>query len=147
MDRLQLTDGLHRPGALRKVDNGMARILSVDDSKTVRMMLKRCLRTLKVTMVEASSAEEGLEKLAEEKFDLILLDITMPGIGGVGMVQKIREIGNDTPTIMLTAESGAPLSEAMKEDFVMDFVEKPFKDHQIQAKVVGVLGPDIQRTG
>lgn len=110
-------------------------------------MIKRCLRTLKVTLVEAASAEEGLEKLAEEKFDLILLDITMPGMGGVAMVQKMPEIGNDTPTIMLTAESGGPLAEAMKEEFVMDFVEKPFKDHQIKAKVVGVLGTEIQRTG
>ena len=83
------------------------KILSIDKSKTVRMIVARTLKNHDCTICEASNGEEGLAVAAREKPDVILLDITMPVMDGITMLTKLREDADlkGTPVIMLTAES------------------------------------------
>ena len=72
----------------------MARILTVDDSRSVRMIVVREVQALGYEVQEAEDGEKGLEKLAEGEFDLVILDVTMPVLDGPGMLAKMRERGN-----------------------------------------------------
>ncbi len=117
------------------------KILSVDDSKTIRMIVKRTFTPYDVTIVEASNGEEGLAAATAEKPDLIVLDITMPVMDGVTMLTKLKEDEalKGIPVIMLTAESGRENVAYIAKLGVRDYLVKPFKDDQLIEKVKRVI--------
>lgn len=113
------------------------KILSVDDSKTIRMIVTRSFRAYDCTIVEAANGEEGLAVAAREKPDLIILDITMPVMDGVTMLGKLRENEElkGIPVIMLTAESSRENVTQLAKMGVRDYLVKPFKEDQLLEKV------------
>lgn len=112
-------------------------ILTVDDSRTIRMIVKRSFNSFDCNVVEASNGEEGLAVAAREKPSLIVLDITMPVMDGVTMLQKLRETPelNSIPVVMLTAESGRENVAFIAKLGVRDYLVKPFKEDQLLEKV------------
>lgn len=117
------------------------KILSVDDSKTIRMIVKRTFAPYDCTVLEACNGEEGLAISAAEKPDLIVLDITMPVMDGVTMLSKLKESADlkSIPVIMLTAESGRENVAYIAKLGVRDYLVKPFKDDQLIEKVKRVI--------
>ena len=117
------------------------KILSVDDSKTIRMIVKRTFAPYDVKVVEASNGEEGLAAAAAETPDLIVLDITMPVMDGVAMLTKLKESDalKGIPVIMLTAESGRENVAYIAKLGVRDYLVKPFQDAQLIEKVNRVV--------
>lgn len=117
------------------------KILSVDDSRTIRMIVTRAFAPYDCTVVEAANGEEGLAKAASEKPALIVLDITMPVMDGVTMLTKLKENPElkGIPVIMLTAESGRENVAYIAKLGVRDYLVKPFKDEQLIEKVVRVI--------
>jgi CheY-like chemotaxis protein len=109
------------------------KILTVDDSKMVRMVVGNTFHAFDCQIIGAGDGEEGVEVALREKPDLILLDITMPKLNGIETLTKIRatpEIAA-TPVIMLTAESdGERLGMADKLK-VSGYIAKPFKADQL----------------
>lgn len=118
-----------------------AKILSIDDSKAVRMIVQRAFRPYDCTICEAANGEEGLVVAAREKPELILLDITMPVMDGVTMLAELRKNPElkGIPVIMLTAEHGQENVANIVKLGVRDYLVKPFKDEQIVEKARGVL--------
>jgi DNA-binding response OmpR family regulator/anti-anti-sigma regulatory factor len=121
----------------------MARILTVDDSRSVRMIVARELRALGHDLDEAEDGEKGLEKLEELTFDLVILDITMPVLDGPGMLAKMREAGNKTPVLMLTSESKRSIIANLMKLGIDDYILKPFNAEDLKSKVAKVLRQDI----
>ena len=117
------------------------KILSVDDSKTIRMIVKRAFAPYDCTVYEAANGEEGLAAAAKEKPDLIILDITMPVMDGVTMLTQLKESPDlkGIPVIMLTAESGRNNVAYIAKLGVRDYLVKPFKDEQLIEKVTRVI--------
>jgi two-component system cell cycle response regulator len=117
------------------------KILSVDDSKTIRMIVKRTFAPYDATVFEAGNGEEGLATASAEKPDLIVLDITMPVMDGVTMLTKLKESPElkSIPVIMLTAESGRENVANIAKLGVRDYLVKPFKDEQLIEKVCRVI--------
>ena len=117
------------------------KILSVDDSKTIRMIVKRTFAPYDCVLCEAANGEEGLAVAAAEKPDLIVLDITMPVMDGVTMLTKLKENAElkSIPVIMLTAESGRENVAYIAKLGVRDYLVKPFKDDQLIEKVKRVI--------
>lgn len=117
------------------------KILTVDDSKTIRMIIRRAFRPYDCTVCEAGNGEEGLAAAATEKPDLIVLDITMPVMDGVTMLAKLKSDAalKHIPVIMLTAESGRENVAYIAGLGVSDYVVKPFQDEQLITKVKGVI--------
>jgi two-component system, cell cycle response regulator len=126
---------------LDKVMATTPKILSVDDSKTVRRMLARLFRPFDCTLCEAANGEEGLAVAALEKPDLILLDYNMPVMDGITMLQRLREDAafRHTPVIMLTAEAGAKNIAAAARLGARDYITKPFQDELLLAKAARII--------
>ncbi len=118
-----------------------AKILSVDDSRTIRMIVTRAFRPYDATVIEASNGEEGLAVAAREKPDLIVLDITMPVMDGVTMLNRLRENPElkNTPVIMLTAESGRENVAQIAKLGARDSLVKPFQEEQLLEKAGRIL--------
>ena len=113
------------------------KILSVDDSRTIRLIVGKAFRPYNVTVLEAANGEEGLAIAAREKPDLVILDVTMPVMDGVTMLAKLKEDPElkAIPVIMLTAESGRDNVLQIARLGVRDYLVKPFKEDQLLEKV------------
>ena len=112
------------------------KVLSVDDSRTMRLIVTRALMPYDCVVIEASNGEEGLAAAAREKPDLILLDITMPIMDGVTMLAKLKQDDalKKLPVIMLTAESGRENVLRIAKLGVNDYLVKPFRPEQLIEK-------------
>ena len=114
-------------------------ILIIDDEQNIRLTLTRALENLGVEIDLAGNGEEGLFKLKEKEFGLILLDLNMPGMGGMEMLRHVREIRPDIRVIIITAYGTVERAvEAMKLGAV-DFVQKPFVPDEIREMVKRVI--------
>jgi two-component system, cell cycle response regulator len=121
----------------------MARILTVDDSRSVRMIVLREVQALGYEVDEAEDGEKGLQKLTEGKYDLVILDVTMPVLDGPGMLAKMRERGDKTPVLMLTSESKRSIIAAIMKSGISDYILKPFKPEELQAKIQKALNVNV----
>ena len=117
------------------------KILSVDDSKAVRMLLARLFCPFDCELFEAANGEEGLAVAVRERPDLIILDYNMPVMDGVSMLRQLRESADlrRTPVIMLTAESSAENIATVARLGVRDYVTKPFSEVLFLAKVARTI--------
>jgi DNA-binding NtrC family response regulator len=114
-------------------------ILIVDDEKNIRLTLSQALETLGTQIDAAANGEEALAKLREKEFGLILLDIRMPGMDGIEVLRRVREIRPDIRVIMITAYGTVESAvEAMKLGAV-DFLQKPFDPEEIRELVSRVM--------
>jgi two-component system cell cycle response regulator len=112
------------------------KILSVDDSRTIRLIVTKVFRPYDCQICEATNGEEGLAAAMREKPDLIFLDVTMPVMDGVTMLSKLKEDPalKSIPVIMLTAESGRDNVLHIARLGVRDYLVKPFKEEQLLEK-------------
>jgi CheY-like chemotaxis protein len=117
------------------------KILTVDDSKTIRMIVKKAFRPYDCQIVEGENGVEGLALAAKEKPDLIILDITMPVMNGAEMLAKLKEDADlkAIPVIMLTAEAGKENVMKIVQMGVKDYMVKPFKGEQLIERVTKIM--------
>lgn len=110
---------------------GFSRVLVVDDEEPVRHMLDLMLRREGFTVLQASSGEEALEVLGRESVDVMLSDVRMPGIGGLGLVERANESHGDLTIVVMSAFGSVELAlEAMKKG-AYDYISKPFKQDEV----------------
>lgn len=117
------------------------KILSVDDSKAVRIIIKRAFKKHAVDVIEASNGVEGLAAAAKEKPELILLDVTMPVMDGVEMLTKLKADPGlkSIPVIMLTAEAGRENVMKIAKIGIRDYIIKPFKEEVLVDKAGRII--------
>jgi len=114
-------------------------ILIVDDEKNICLTLSQALEVLGAETDTALNGEEALIKLEKKKFGIILLDLRMPGMGGMEVLRRVREIRPDICVIILTAYGTIESAvEAMKLGAV-DFIQKPFSPDEIRELVSRVM--------
>ena len=106
------------------------KILTVDDSNTVRIIVRKAFKSFACEILEAQNGVEGLAMAAKTTPDIILLDITMPIMDGVEMLTKLKSDSQlkSIPVIMLTAEAGRENVMKIAKIGVRDYIVKPFKD-------------------
>jgi DNA-binding response OmpR family regulator len=117
------------------------KILAVDDSKTIRKIVSKAFSAYDCTVMEAENGIEGLSIASRDKPDLIVLDITMPVMNGVEMLEKLKgqQDLKDIPVIMLTAESGKDNVMQIVKMGVRDYMVKPFKGEQLIERVMKIV--------
>ena len=114
-------------------------ILIVDDEKTVRRSLTKCLSRSGFACAEAGSASEALEHLAANPADLVILDIMMPGMSGCALLPHLRERHPETAVIMATAVVEPDMIVNCMKAGALDYITKPFEVGQLVGNVETVL--------
>jgi two-component system chemotaxis response regulator CheY len=111
----------------------MKRILSVDDSASIRQMVGFTLRGAGYEVAEAIDGRDGLAKAGAQKFDLIVTDLNMPNMDGIQMIAAIRKLPGCAfiPILMLTTESQAEKKDAGRKAGATGWIVKPFNAGQL----------------
>src|SRR5512140_340150 len=117
----------------------MPTVLTVDDSRAVRTIVSKQVKDLGFEVAEAEDGIQGLAKLADCQFDLVILDVTMPNMDGPTMLGQMRDAGNLTPVIMLTSESKRSIIAGAMKSGITDYILKPFKPEELRNKILSVL--------
>ncbi|MGC8491492.1 MAG: response regulator transcription factor [Syntrophobacteraceae bacterium] len=115
------------------------KILLVDDEIDIREQLQAMLVEQRYIVDTAADGNEGLDKIFEQSFDLILLDIMLPGIDGLSVLRHIREAGIRTPVLMLTARNGVDDKVEGLDLGADDYLAKPFSAAELLARVRALL--------
>ncbi len=115
-----------------------SRILVVDDDPQIRRVLKVTLTGQGYEVDNAKNGEAALDKLRESRFDLVLLDMNMPGTGGLETCRTIRE-QSEIAIIMLTVRDNEEDTVAALDAGADDYVTKPFKTPELSARIRAAL--------
>lgn len=114
----------------------MSKILIADDSQFMRTSLRDILGGENYEIVEAVNGKEALEKFEADKPDLILLDIIMPGVDGMEVLNKIGKIAK---VIVISAVGQEKMVDEARELGALDYIVKPFKNENVLEVVKGAL--------
>jgi two-component system, OmpR family, KDP operon response regulator KdpE len=117
------------------MDRQAIRILLVDDESAIRRALRPPLVELGFQVAEAVRGEEALQMLRSGPFDVVLLDINMPGIGGIETLRRIRAALPKLPVLMLTVRDSEDEKVNALELGADDYVTKPFSMRELIARV------------
>ena len=121
----------------------IAHILVVDDDDRIRLLVKQYLNENKFLVTTANSAEDAKEKILIIKFDLIVLDIMMPGKSGLEFTQENKK-KIDTPIILLTAKGETSERIQGLEIGADDYLSKPFEPKELILRIQNILNKTTQ---
>lgn len=119
----------------------MAKILTVDDSASMRAMVSFTLSKQGHSVTEAENGQLGLDKAKAEQFDLVISDVNMPVMDGITFIGNLRKEPNYrfTPILLLTTESGQDKKMEGKQAGATGWIVKPFDPDKLLAVVDKVL--------
>jgi DNA-binding NtrC family response regulator len=111
---------------------GSIRVLVVDDERPTRLLMEKELPRAGYVVTSAESGEEALEQVRAQEFDVILLDLKMPGIGGMEALRRIRESGASSEVVILTGHPDVDSAIAAMKLGAYDYLTKPFKLSELE---------------
>ncbi len=110
----------------------MKRILVIDDTKNIRMLLTKCLEHEGYQVETASDGQEALDKFGKSSYDLAFLDIKMSKLSGTEVLKSIREMGIKTPVIIITAYATVKNAVECTKLGAVTYIQKPFTADKIR---------------
>ena len=114
-------------------------VLIVDDEPNVRLMLRTTLETAGYRVLEAADGLAALAQLRQTSCDLILMDLRMPEVDGMWALYRLRERGDTTPVVVLTAHGSIPDAVTAMKLGACDFLAKPVTPDALRAVVAAVI--------
>lgn len=119
----------------------MVKILSVDDSASMRELIAYTISQTEFEVVSAVDGCDGLEKARQQQFDLVLSDINMPIMDGIAFLKSLRELPEYrfTPVLMLTTETDQETKKAARESGATGWIAKPFDPEKLLSTIQRVL--------
>ncbi len=119
----------------------MARIMAVDDSPSIRKMVSVTLMSKGHDVISAEDGEDAYELAQKENVDLVITDLYMPKLDGIGLVEKLRTLDSYRylPILFLTTESSPDMKQKGKKAGATGWIVKPFEPNQLLATLDKVL--------
>ena len=110
-----------------------AEILAIDDSRTIRELVKAVLGDAGFAVTTAEDGVLGVEAFAGKRFDTVITDINMPNMDGFGVIESIRRgtVNRRVPILVLTTESGPALKDRARKAGATGWIVKPFDDAEL----------------
>ncbi len=122
------------------ISDGRKVILCIDDDPNILATLKRTLRKLPYDVVTAVSPWQGVKLAVVMKPDLVLLDITMPGLNGKQVFEGLREMLSDLPVVFITGEQEPEMAMDAYEMGAAHYIRKPFDNEHLRDVVEFLIG-------
>ena len=110
-------------------------VLIVDDERSIRLSLRTILSNIGFEIIEAARGEEALSLVRTAQLDAVLLDINMPGMGGVEVCRAIRKDSSRLPIVMLTVQGSEDRKVEALEAGADDYITKPFQLRELIARL------------
>jgi len=121
----------------------MAKILIIDDEKSIRKTLREILEYEKYQVDEASDGVEGLGMIQKEKYDIVLCDIKMPKMDGIEVLEKVMQLSIDTPVVMVSGHGNIETAvEAVKKG-AFDFIAKPLDLNRLLVTIRNAMDKSV----
>jgi len=132
------------PAACGKLGSGMSaplgKILVVDDEREILDMLTDHLEDEGYVVSQAVDGEQALEGVRSEPPDLVLLDITMPGVNGLEVLRRLRRDHPKIPVVMITGIEDEALARSTLKMGAFDYLQKPFDPYRLSRLVLAAMG-------
>ena len=116
------------------------RILVIDDEAAIRDSLRMILEYEHYEFLGASNGPEGLAQVQRERPDLVLLDIKMPGMDGMEVLRKLRELDDTLPVVIISGFGFEWEAELMG---AQGYIGKPFESQELEATIANLLRPRL----
>ena len=122
-------------------------VLIVDDDESIRFTLSQAIASLSVEIDTAANGEEALEHVGREKVAVVLLDLRMPGMDGMHVLERLHESRPDIPVVIITAHGTIESALDATKLGAVEFLLKPFLPQEVRAVVARVLDHSKQTEG
>ncbi len=118
------------------------KVLIVDDEPTLRLGFAYALTNTSTIVETAANGRQALDRFAEERFDIMILDLRMPEIDGLGVIKALRESGNPIPIVLCSAALTPGAALCAIRHGVVDFLLKPVRPVDLRQVIEFVLHPE-----
>jgi len=120
---------------------GRGKILLIDDNELLQDLGKDIIEHLGYTPIIASEGEEGIEIYRKEKEEIqaVLLDVVMPGLGGLEVFRRLKNINPEVKVLVISGYSEEKRAGELMKEGALGFIQKPFKIHQLSQKLQEIM--------
>jgi RNA polymerase sigma factor (sigma-70 family) len=117
-------------------------VFIVDDDAAIRFAMQALMDSVNLNHEIFASADEFLEKIADQRPGCLVLDIRMPGLGGLELQEELIKRGNTLPIIFITGHGDVPMAVEAMQKGAVDFIQKPFRDQELLDRIREALATD-----
>jgi len=117
----------------------------VDDDQAIRHAMELLMRSVGREYEICHSGDEFLDKYHGDMAGCLVLDIRMPGLGGLELQEKLLEMGSTLPIIFITGHGDVPMAVEAMQKGAVDFIQKPFRDQELLDRIGEALKTDQER--
>ncbi|TNC43147.1 response regulator [Rubellimicrobium rubrum] len=119
-----------------------ASILVIDDSSTIRQLLHHCLTSAGMTVVTAQNGEEGVALFERASFDVVITDMYMPKLDGIGVIEKVRQgsLNRRVPILVLTTDNDREVRSRAQLAGATGWIVKPFEQQALVSLIGRITG-------
>jgi RNA polymerase sigma factor (sigma-70 family) len=120
-------------------------VFIVDDDAAIRFAMQALMDSVNLAHEIFASGDEFLEKVNEQRPGCLVLDIRMPGLGGLELQEELVRRGNTLPIIFITGHGDVPMAVEAMQKGAVDFIQKPFRDQELLDRIREALATDEER--
>jgi FixJ family two-component response regulator len=120
-------------------------VFIVDDDAAIRFAMQALMDSVNLNHEIFASADDFLEKFGEQRPGCLVLDIRMPGLGGLELQEELIKRGNTLPIIFITGHGDVPMAVEAMQKGAVDFIQKPFRDQELLDRIREALTTDEER--
>jgi RNA polymerase sigma factor (sigma-70 family) len=117
----------------------------VDDDQAIRHAMELLMRSVGLDYEIFHSGDDFLKTYSNQRAGCLVLDIRMPGLGGLELQQKLNEMGSTLPVIFITGHGDVPMAVEAMQKGAVDFIQKPFRDQELLDRISEALKADQER--
>ena len=117
----------------------------VDDDQAIRHAMELLMRSVGLEYEIFHSGDDFLKDHTNERAGCLVLDIRMPGLGGLELQEKLNDMGSTLPVIFITGHGDVPMAVEAMQKGAVDFIQKPFRDQELLDRIGEALKTDQER--
>ena len=120
-------------------------VFIVDDDQAIRHAMELLMRSVGLDYEIYHSADDFLTKFSDDRPGCLVLDIRMPGMGGLELQDRLNEMGSALPIIFITGHGDVPMAVEAMQKGAVDFIQKPFRDQDLLDRIADALKTDQEK--